>query len=207
MTNCLASLNVAAYIRLIDSDLNRGRLSHMTRNEAKFLGLIRYKANVPCHRGHDCERFTSGGTCVECATINRRKHEANNREAYRLKAQLYRQAHPNAHRKWSKTNPIRVREKCWKTYGIHSAVDRLEFLQWAEFIHRLAEQQNRCANPHCKRELTPQSAVADHCHITHVFRAILCDRCNRAEAFINGMSMEAISWFRDFDAAHRQKWE
>lgn len=41
-----------------------------TRDEATALGLKRYYTGRRCSKGHDAERFTSNGGCVEC--VNRK---------------------------------------------------------------------------------------------------------------------------------------
>lgn len=38
-----------------------------SRNEAKILGLPRYKTGAPCMNWHVDERFTAAGNCVECS--------------------------------------------------------------------------------------------------------------------------------------------
>jgi hypothetical protein len=38
-----------------------------TRREAADAGLKRYYTGRPCKRGHDCQRFTTTGVCVQCA--------------------------------------------------------------------------------------------------------------------------------------------
>ena len=45
-------------------------LKLISRDEAHYQGLKRFYTGVPCLRGHNSERFTSNGGCVEC--INRK---------------------------------------------------------------------------------------------------------------------------------------
>ncbi|EJD6367785.1 hypothetical protein LHV16_17615 [Providencia rettgeri] len=42
----------------------------ITRKEAVTNGLSRFYTGKPCRHGHDSERFTSNGVCVECSAIN-----------------------------------------------------------------------------------------------------------------------------------------
>lgn len=45
------------------------------RAAAKRLGLPTYKPENPCPRGHDCERQTKGGHCIECQRGRERSPE------------------------------------------------------------------------------------------------------------------------------------
>jgi len=38
----------------------------VTRTEAIKQGYLRFYTGKPCRHGHDAERFTSNGVCVEC---------------------------------------------------------------------------------------------------------------------------------------------
>lgn len=53
----------------------------MTRQEAKTSGSKFYNTGKPCLRGHNADRFTSSGVCVDC---NRENVKAN----YYAKKQL-----------------------------------------------------------------------------------------------------------------------
>ena len=57
----------------------------VSRSEAKASGLRRYYPGRPCPQGHDAERQTKNGECVECARLAaRRRHEAKRDDpAYR----------------------------------------------------------------------------------------------------------------------------
>jgi hypothetical protein len=37
-----------------------------TRNQAADKGLLRYWDGKPCKRGHNSERYTRNGVCIEC---------------------------------------------------------------------------------------------------------------------------------------------
>jgi len=41
----------------------------MTRLEAAENGQLRYYTGKSCRRGHDAERYTRSGMCVECAKL------------------------------------------------------------------------------------------------------------------------------------------
>lgn len=38
----------------------------LTRKSAVLAGLLRYYTGRMCRNGHDCQRYTSNGCCVEC---------------------------------------------------------------------------------------------------------------------------------------------
>jgi len=42
--------------------------SLLTRRQAAESGQKRYYTGRPCNKGHDCQRFTSTGVCVLCAS-------------------------------------------------------------------------------------------------------------------------------------------
>ncbi|MGA6364735.1 hypothetical protein [Proteus penneri] len=42
----------------------------VTRKQAIENGLSRFYTGKLCRHGHDSERFTSNGVCVECSAIN-----------------------------------------------------------------------------------------------------------------------------------------
>ncbi|HAS8352695.1 TPA: hypothetical protein I7721_16515 [Vibrio vulnificus] len=42
----------------------------LTRREAIAQGARRFYTGKPCRHGHDAERFTSNGACVECIALN-----------------------------------------------------------------------------------------------------------------------------------------
>lgn len=62
------------------------------------------------------------------------------------------------------------REQNWRKRGIPMTL--------ATFFPLLESQGNACAL--CRRAITPESAVVDHCHETGRLRGILCVRCNGA---------------------------
>ena len=43
------------------------------RKTARELNLKYYYTGIPCIRGHDCERYTLSGTCVECCSMKERR--------------------------------------------------------------------------------------------------------------------------------------
>jgi hypothetical protein len=54
----------------------------LSREDARAQGLKRYYTGVPCVKGHDAERYTRDGRCVQCATAHsyekyKRKMEAD----------------------------------------------------------------------------------------------------------------------------------
>lgn len=48
-------------------------MNKITRADAKKKGLKRFYNETPCTHGHDCERYTTNGNCVDCVKIYARK--------------------------------------------------------------------------------------------------------------------------------------
>lgn len=103
------------------------------RYEAMQLGLSRYSTGVACKRGHDSERVTKTGTCVECRRVGYVVRYRENPEKYREKSRKYKSFHLEEDREkriakyWE--NPEEAREygrinsKLWRKRhpGIRSA--------------------------------------------------------------------------------------
>lgn len=68
----------------------------ISRKEAKALGLKRYFTGAACLRGHCCERYVEGSTCVECKFSRQKMVVLQDPERYR-----------NYVRKWRKENSER----------------------------------------------------------------------------------------------------
>ena len=62
------------------------------RQQAIMLGLDRFYTAKPCLRGHVCERYVSGGKCIECH--RERNKNTKVREKKREASQRYRAKHP-----------------------------------------------------------------------------------------------------------------
>ena len=60
-------------------------MQKMTRREAATSGLNKFYTGRPCIHGHDAERYTLTGICVECA-----KYKA--KQSYQEHARLLREA-------------------------------------------------------------------------------------------------------------------
>jgi hypothetical protein len=56
------------------------------RKDAILHGKIRYYTGFMCRNGHDCERYASNGTCVECVSPSNRtvKHLSMTHRTVRL---------------------------------------------------------------------------------------------------------------------------
>lgn len=66
----------------------------ISRKEAKELKLARYYTGKPCPKGHDAEKYTREGACVDCKRISYLKYHEDNidreRERKRAWMQDYR---------------------------------------------------------------------------------------------------------------------
>lgn len=63
----------------------------VSRKEAMALGLARY-AGSPCRFGHNAERYTNNGYCVECSKAGRARYREKNRKLLAAKAAAYKAA-------------------------------------------------------------------------------------------------------------------
>jgi hypothetical protein len=54
-----------------------------SREEAHAAGLKRFYTGKPCHKGHDCERYTSTGGCCDCVNW-KTPHGTSNKSAANL---------------------------------------------------------------------------------------------------------------------------
>lgn len=84
-----------------------------TREEAKALGLKRYRPSVPCRNGHDDGRYVSDNACVQCRKLRSRKWERENpekrRETKRKQMRAYRAARTDEMAAWAAWNSARSR--------------------------------------------------------------------------------------------------
>lgn len=80
----------------------------ITRKEALALGLKRYFTGKPCPKGHVCERFVSGWTCVDCTLDYSKEWQNKNPEKAAKASQRYRDKNKekvnHAYKKWYKRN-------------------------------------------------------------------------------------------------------
>lgn len=92
------------------------------RAAAIAAGVPRYNTGVPCKAGHLSERYTKGGMCIECSTLNSEKRNADgavkawyeaNREHSRAYSATYRAENAEALRagkaRYRKDNLAKVR--------------------------------------------------------------------------------------------------
>ena len=70
----------------------------ISREEARERGLKRFFTGEPCKYGHVAERYVSTGACVECARLNAKRWQDENREKYK-----------DYQREWRKANPEKVK--------------------------------------------------------------------------------------------------
>lgn len=87
----------------------------VSRKEAKALGLKRFFTAIPCSRGHVCEGWVGGMSCIECFNIknmesyfkNHEERKAHNRKYNRL----HRKEARERWRKWKCANLEHARKK------------------------------------------------------------------------------------------------
>ena len=125
-------------------------MDRITRKEAKIAGLKRFYTG-PCKYGHEAERYTATGQCVECARL---KCPAKSKRYYaRHKAQM---------------NAASRAFQLMKNFGLTpEAYDVM-----------LLAQSGVCAC--CGRGQGAKRLHVDHDHATGRVRKLLCARCNTA---------------------------
>jgi hypothetical protein len=99
---------------------------------------------------------------------NRDKIRARRKERYKLKAES---------RNFGREFEWHLKRK----YGL--SVEQYEAI-WQQ-------QQGRCANTECNRELIRGKSAVDHCHTSKHVRGILCSNCNLAIGLIGDSSHKA----------------
>ncbi len=75
----------------------------ITRAEALKLGLKNYYTGEPCKHGHISERNVTGGYCIECKAITKKKYRIKNKENLNEK-----------NREWKNNNRAKVNEDARK---------------------------------------------------------------------------------------------
>ena len=68
----------------------------ISRAEAKGLGVKRFYTGVVCRHGHDSERYTKGGNCVECSELTDLLRRHDNPEAIRKSLEVEQNRQTNA---------------------------------------------------------------------------------------------------------------
>ena len=63
----------------------------ISRQEAKQQKLKRYYTGVPCVQGHDVEKYTQDGACVECKKVSYVKYKDDNLESERIRKREWMQ--------------------------------------------------------------------------------------------------------------------
>jgi 5-methylcytosine-specific restriction endonuclease McrA len=159
----------------------------ISRNDARANGLKRYFTNVPCHRGHVCERNTISGACLMCSCENAKKWNAANLEKVKennanywekhkdklVKAKsAYRAANPEKIREWRNLNKDHSAQinKAWRDansekmrcfrHARRARMRNAEGRHSAEDVQRIfSAQRGKCA--HCRISIKPGYHV-DH---------------------------------------------
>lgn len=107
------------------------------RWEAQAAGLIKYRTDAPCVRGHVADRFVSNGTCVACAEDDKVAYLSRNRDQARALERAWRaanaekiRAQENARRALN-PEPRREATRTWRTknptYLAHRRKSDLQF--------------------------------------------------------------------------------
>jgi hypothetical protein len=122
----------------------------ITRAEAKKRGLTKYDTGKPCPHGHVCERWVSGGACVECQAIRRRNQQKRlcEEEPERMKALKEahyerRKEHIKARvRQYAQDNLEQVRQRAREYAAAHREEARMRTIEWSRANPERRKQTN-----------------------------------------------------------------
>lgn len=174
----------------------------ISRAEAKALGQLRYFTGKPCKHGHISERGTTGGCCIECATIarerpeNREKVNARSRKKYaenseaRAERLAYGKAYREANREkftqwmaeWRAKNPEQARlhrriaesKRRARKAGVSDGDDAIR--AWVQSAKKICYWCNtKCADEYHVDHYQPLSKGGEH-RISNL--VIACPTCN-----------------------------
>lgn len=112
----------------------------ISRDAARQAGLTHFFTGIPCKRDHISERYTKGGTCVECGAEQIRQYSADHRADVTAKHWQYMLGHPEQ------------REKAKER-------ERQKRLQDPAFAARAAERERRKTDPEYKAAQKRQRAA------------------------------------------------
>jgi 5-methylcytosine-specific restriction endonuclease McrA len=100
-----------------------GRKELISRKKAKELGLKRYYTGVLCKRGHDSERKTACGNCIQCDRIAQkgRQRTDNMRASARAYNQRNKAKVSAITKRWSLKNREKIKEYCRRRRAIVKA--------------------------------------------------------------------------------------
>lgn len=88
----------------------------ISRAEAKSRGSKTFFTGKPCKRGHQAERYSANGSCLECAAGACRRYYEENREAIKESTRLWRgenrERAKELCRRWHEENRDRHLKRC-----------------------------------------------------------------------------------------------
>ena len=73
-----------------------------SRQQAILEGLMFYRPERPCKRGHFAMRYTSNSVCSACADERYRSFDEEAKELHRQRARKYQRSHREARARYSK---------------------------------------------------------------------------------------------------------
>ena len=150
-------------------------LKVISRKQALLLGLNRYYTGRLCKQGHDSEKTTSSGTCMECIRLNALVHYHRDPKDHRKRAN-------NHHNRRMIANPLREILRRKK----HNATKAGWEFNLTEFDITLPECCPICGvnlvNTHGRKRPFPDSISIDRIDSKKGYVlgnvAIICFRCN-----------------------------
>jgi hypothetical protein len=125
--------------------------------------------------------------CRSCRSAYRRRWKEEHREQERETKARWTEANRDRAREtflaWKERNREHVRQvkfeyraqnidrqRKWNRFGFHGITEEI-------FLEMLAEQDYRCAL--CRCEISESKSHIDHCHVSGLVRAVLCQGCNQ----------------------------
>lgn len=107
----------------------------ISRKEAKEKGFKKYFTGKPCKNNHICERYVSGGHCIECNIDCQRQYREENREKY-IEYQS----------KWREENPDYYHNRYNNYIDYHRQYYEENKKQKSEFMRRWREENKDKVN-------------------------------------------------------------
>jgi 5-methylcytosine-specific restriction endonuclease McrA len=166
-------------------------LQIISRDDARAKGLVLFYTGIACRRGHICERYVSGYTCVMCTKLPLYKekvkaHDKKNKEHRRAYLRKWKVENRDRVNElgclWAKRNPekhaMRARLRRARVLGIEGSHTVEEVLEL------FAKQKFKCAS--CFIRLHDEYEVDHNIPVTKPGSTnwitniqILCVSCNR----------------------------
>jgi len=125
------------------------------------------------------------------------EHYLANKEKYAAKSKAWREANPEK-AKQNRANYYLNNKSKELAYSTRYNRHKKTGVSQEQYLAKLNEQGGVCAI--CKQADT-KALAADHCHITGLFRGLLCSNCNRGLGYMKDnitILKQAVEYLNDY---------